>query len=155
MLQTSVRDTTETETFLSRAFALSLLAFALLSLVLSGVVPLQASSGSTSTSASAQEGSESETGNVYATPTTLVTVLYHVSGLVLSYVRFSNTGQFLFALGAFGSGALAAVGTWCLVFGGGADASGKVHKSGFMFPDQAKRQRKVEKREEKWAKKGL
>ncbi|KAI9722793.1 MAG: hypothetical protein M1828_004489 [Chrysothrix sp. TS-e1954] len=149
LLQTQVRDTTSTETFLSRALALSLLALALLSLVLSGIVPLGRPASSSSSSEDEGEGSGAAP---FATPTTLVTVLYHVSTLVLSYVRFSNEGQAVYALGAAGSGTLAAVGLWCLVFGGGA---GRTHRSGFMFPDKERRERKVGRREERWAKKGL
>jgi len=59
----------------------------------------------------------------YATPTLIITVLYHSLTAFYCYARYSRMNQSGFILGAVGSGALAAMGLWCILFGGSSHIS--------------------------------
>jgi hypothetical protein len=47
----------------------------------------------------------------------MLTTIYHSLTAFYGYVRFNRTNQFGFMLGTMGSGALAATGLWCILFG--------------------------------------
>jgi hypothetical protein len=53
----------------------------------------------------------------YATPTLIITMLYHSTTAFYAYARYSRSDQSAFVLGAIGSGALAAMGLWVIMFG--------------------------------------
>lgn len=53
----------------------------------------------------------------YATPTLIITVLYHFFIAFYCYARYIHTLQSGYVLGAVGSGSLAAVGLWVILFG--------------------------------------
>lgn len=59
----------------------------------------------------------------YATPTLIITVLYHSLTAFYCYARYGRMHQSGFILGAMGSGALAAMGLWCILFGGSSHIS--------------------------------
>ena len=74
----------------------------------------------------------------YAVPIVRITTLSHTASLIYCYIRYMNSGQVGFALGAVGYGLLAAMGLWCVLF---ATSGGKISRrtgadkrtSGFPF----------------------
>lgn len=130
MLTTPVRDATDLEHYLSRLLALTLLTLAVLQLVLTGSVPLTSSLRATT--------AESDPTAPYVQPTMTITFLYHAACAFYSYALWTSTRIFAFTLGAVGSGVLAAMGLWCILF---AAEAGRVSKktgadkrvSGFPF----------------------
>lgn len=74
----------------------------------------------------------------YAVPTLTISFAYHSAMAFYCYARYTGTGQTSFVLGAIGSGSLAAVGLWCILF---ASTSGRISRktgadkrtSGFPF----------------------
>jgi hypothetical protein len=53
----------------------------------------------------------------YAVPTLTITMLYHASMGFYCYTLWTRFGVTSFVLGCIGSGALAAMGLWCVLFG--------------------------------------
>lgn len=53
----------------------------------------------------------------YATATLIITTLYHSAAAFYAYARYTVSDQAAFLLGAMGSGALAAMGLWVILFG--------------------------------------
>lgn len=143
MLVPFARDPTDLEIYFSRSLSLALLTLAILSLLLSGIIPL---------SSSINESESEQTPSPYAVPTILITMLYHMSVLVYTYTNYVATGGVFFAAGMIGSGFLAAWGGWCLMFGG-SEGRGKV--SGWPFRNEEERKRKAEKMAARRSKKGL
>ncbi|KAK4195662.1 hypothetical protein QBC40DRAFT_288674 [Triangularia verruculosa] len=95
------------ETYLARSLGLSQLFFALLLLVLSGLLPLEPSGTTTSN-------------NPYAQAAVLITTLYHTAAGIYSYTRYNATGgQVAYLIGCLGSGFLSCVGLYVLLFGDG------------------------------------
>ncbi|KAI1259830.1 hypothetical protein F5Y18DRAFT_288808 [Xylariaceae sp. FL1019] len=92
------------ENYLARSLGFALLALGLVTVVLSGSVPL------------ATVNTPEDT--PYAAPVLLITTLHHASCAFYSWARYSATGETGFVLGFVGSAAMAAFGTWCLLFGG-------------------------------------
>lgn len=76
----------------------------------------------------------------FATPTTLVTTAYHFFTAFYAYSFYAVNGQTSYALGMAGSGALAAMGVWAILFGGGSHISRRTGKdkrtSTFPFGDK-------------------
>lgn len=54
----------------------------------------------------------------YMSPMTLVTTLFHFAVAFHCYAAYAESGLTAFMLGLVGSAGLAAMGTWCLLFGG-------------------------------------
>ena len=102
------------EIYLSRCLGFVLATLASVILLLTGVVPLDSLSEYVVANPLAQGG------NPYAFPVVFIATLYHAVSLLYCYVRWLNatTGSTGYLLGTVGNGALAAVGLWCLVFGG-------------------------------------
>ncbi|KAK0729035.1 hypothetical protein B0T21DRAFT_205268 [Apiosordaria backusii] len=97
--------TTKIETYFARSLGLSQLFFALVLLVLSGLLPL-GPAGTTSAN------------NPYAQAVVLITTLYHAAAGIYSYTRFTATGgQVAYLIGSLGSGFLSCVGLYVLLFG--------------------------------------
>ncbi len=109
---------------------MTLLVTGVLIVLLSGSVPLTSSLNATI--------EEEDPKAPYAVPTLTISFIYHAAMTFYSYGNFSTTGQSAFALGVLGSGALAVVGLWCLLF---ASSSGRISRktgadkrtSGFPF----------------------
>lgn len=117
------------------------MALALLSLLLSGALPVPDT-----------PDADVSPDSTYRKPTVMILTLYHVSAAVYLYTKWHSTSQTGFLMGLVGSGGLAAMGGATLLFSNEVNAS---KSSGWMFPTAAKRQRKVERREAKFARKGL
>ncbi|KAK4178662.1 hypothetical protein QBC36DRAFT_324314 [Triangularia setosa] len=97
------------ETYLARSLGLTQLFFALVLLVLSGLLPL-APVGTTTTTSNSP----------YAQAAVLITTLYHTAAGIYSYTRYTATGgQVAYLIGCLGSGFLACVGLYVILFGDG------------------------------------
>lgn len=74
----------------------------------------------------------------YASPTLMVTFLFHSASAFYTYTRYVTTGQGLYLFGVLVNSFIAAVGLWCLLF---ATSNGKISRktgadkraSGFPF----------------------
>ncbi|KAI1294548.1 hypothetical protein F5Y03DRAFT_313915 [Xylaria venustula] len=122
--------------YLARSLGLALLALGLVTVVLSGSIPV----------GSALDAQNSQ--SPYAGPVVLLTTLHHGASAFYSWARYTATGRNGFFLGFAGSAVLAAFGVWCLLFGGekarisrrtGADK----RTSGFPFKNTEADRRKV------------
>lgn len=135
-LLSHAHDPTPLELYLSRSLSLPLLTLAVVTLLLSGRIPL-------SSALSAPDGAP------YATPTVTVTTAFHAASAFYAYTQYAGTGRAVFTVGVAGYGALAAVGLWCLMFGGGGRLSGTgadQRTSGFPFANAEAEKRKVGRR---------
>ncbi|TGJ84119.1 hypothetical protein E0Z10_g4655 [Xylaria hypoxylon] len=124
----------DVEQYLARSLGFTLLALGLVTVVLSGSVPVGPALD--------------DTPSPYAAPVLLLTTLYHGASAFYGWARYTSTGQTGYLLGFVGSALLAAFGTWCLLFGGekarisrrtGADK----RTSGFPFRNAEADRRKV------------
>lgn len=88
---------------------MTMLVTGVLVVLLSGSVPLTSSLNATT--------DEEDPKAPYAVPTLTVSFLYHTIMGFYCYASYSTTGQSAFALGATGSGGLASLGLWVLLFG--------------------------------------
>ncbi|KAF7951101.1 uncharacterized protein EAE97_002652 [Botrytis byssoidea] len=139
MLSPEYRDATTLEEYFSRSLGFTLLTLGILTVLLTGSVPL--TSSISDTASSAVTSSESDPKAPYAVPVLTISILYH--GLIAfhCYARYTTMGTFAFALGSLGSTTLFAIGGWCLLFG---TSHGRISKktgadkrtSGFPFGNQ-------------------
>jgi len=104
-------DTTVIEIYFARSFGLALLTLAVLTVLLTGSIPLTATVSEPVTT------DESDPRAPYAVPTLAVTSVLHALCSFHAYTRYAASGQAAFALGMAGSMAGASVGLWCLLFG--------------------------------------
>ena len=129
------------EVYLSRSLGLSLLSIGILSVLLTGSVPL---------SSRLSDGVTTDAGDPkapYAVPTLTVTTLYHTASAFYCYALWTSLGVAGFALGLTGSTVLAAIGGWSLLF---ASSDGKISRktgadkrtSGFPFKNSEAAKRK-------------
>jgi len=129
------------ETHLSHLLSLALLALSLLTFLLSGAItlstsPLPSSDTSPSTSTSP-----------YAKTILILTTLHHAATASFSYARYAHSGQSAFGVGVLGSGGLAAMGGWVLMFG---LQRGGGRRSRWPFENAGERERRKERRREKF-----
>ncbi|KAF2722718.1 hypothetical protein K431DRAFT_283544 [Polychaeton citri CBS 116435] len=163
----SPRRMTDLESYLCRTLGLTLLALSIMSLLLSGVVPLTnresflqpSESSPPSSEVGTSSGNDVEGGNgtdPYAYPTLTVTTFFHGIMAFYLYTRFQYSGAFAFAMGALFSTGLFCFGLWVILFG---SDKGKFSKttgadkrtSGFPFgnKESAKEKKRESRREEK------
>lgn len=116
-----------------------MLALAFLGVLLTGAFPLLASDDPTSDISSAK--------NPYASPTLILTTLYHASTAFYTYARYNRSGQTVFILAATTSGTLAAFGLWVSMFGSGSRISKRTgadkRTSGWPFKNAEASKRKL------------
>lgn len=120
------------ETYFCRSLAFSLLLVATIMLFFTGSIPLSSSI----TEPISMDDSDPKA--PYAVPIVRITTLFHTASLIYCYIRYMNSAQVGFALGAVGYGLLAAMGLWCVLF---ATSGGKISRrtgadkrtSGFPF----------------------
>ncbi|MCJ1243741.1 hypothetical protein MMC30_000938 [Trapelia coarctata] len=126
------------ETYLSRSLAIALLTLALLTLLLTGSVPLSSTPPPSSSSSSSFPDPQTPS----ALPTLLLT-LFHTTCAIYVYTQYLNTGQTAFALGLVGYGFIAAMGLWCVLFGQGGHVSRRTGRdkrvSGWPFGEGRRR----------------
>ncbi|CAL3963658.1 unnamed protein product [Diplocarpon coronariae] len=136
LLAPEVREATPLEEYFSRSLGLTLLTLGILIVLLTGSVPLTSSISDTTNAAVTSDANDPKA--PYAVPTLAISFIYHSAIGFYAYARYASTGQTSFVLGALGSGGLAAVGLWCILF---ASTSGRISKktgadkrtSGFPF----------------------
>lgn len=134
--------TSDLELYFSRSLGFALGTLALISLFFTGAVPI-------STSAAEPISLEDNDPRApYAGPVLLVTSLFHVLTAIYAYVRYANTGQAGYILGAVGYGALACLGSWCIMFGFTSRVSARTGQdkrtSGFLFPNTSAYDKKAD-----------
>lgn len=149
MLASEPRPMTDLEAYLSRSLALLLLAFAALSLLLTGAIPL---SNSISENITATD-SDGMSKDPYAYPTLVVTTIYHALTAFYLYTQIAYRGSFGFGAGLLASTVLFCMGMWVMLFG---SEKGKISKktgadkrtSNFPFQntESAKEKKKESKR---------
>ncbi|KAL2067123.1 hypothetical protein VTL71DRAFT_1547 [Oculimacula yallundae] len=135
-LSPDVREATPLEEYFSRSLGLTLLALGTMIILLTGSVPLTSSLADTTNAAVTTEASDPKA--PYAVPVLSISLAYHSAMAFYCYARYAATSQFSFVLGAIGSGGLAAIGLWCILF---ASTSGRISRktgadkrtSGFPF----------------------
>jgi hypothetical protein len=137
------RPTPALELYLSRAYALALLALAAVSLLLSGVLPLSSTTASPS--------DDDPPPSPHRTAAALLTTLHHFAAAFLAYAAWQTSGLTAVALGAVVGGALAAAGTLCLVFAGEGRTSERTGRdkraSGMLFGGKRRWEKDIELKE--------
>ncbi|CZS90817.1 uncharacterized protein RAG0_11274 [Rhynchosporium agropyri] len=135
-LSPDVREATPLEEYFSRSLGLTLLALGTMIILLTGSVPLTSSISDTTNAAVTTEASDPKA--PYAVPTLTISLAYHSAMAFYCYARYAATSQVCYVLGTLGSGGLAAIGLWCVLF---ASTSGRISRktgadkrtSGFPF----------------------
>ncbi|KAL1964709.1 hypothetical protein VTN77DRAFT_6735 [Rasamsonia byssochlamydoides] len=119
MLRDEARPPSDIELYFSRCFGFGLLTIAVLTVLLTGSIPL------TSTVAEPVSPEETDPKAPYAVPMVLVTSVFHATCASYDYAWYTVNGQTALAIGMLGSGAIASVGLWCLLFG---SSGGRISK---------------------------
>ncbi|KAF3923074.1 hypothetical protein ABW20_dc0105744 [Dactylellina cionopaga] len=131
LLSPEVRETTPLEAYFSRSLGLAAITLGVLTVLLTGSIPL------TSSFADPTTGME-DPAAPYALPTLVITAVYHASVSFFCYMMWNETGNFGFGISTIMSAGLALIGVWCVLF---ATADGKISRktgadkrtSGFPF----------------------
>ncbi|KAF1837596.1 hypothetical protein BDW02DRAFT_543669 [Decorospora gaudefroyi] len=141
LLSPDVREATTLEVYFSRTLGFTLITLGVLTVLLTGSVPL---------SSRLSEGTTTETDDPkapYALPTLTVTALFHAAYAFYGYAMWTKTGVISFGLGTLGSGFLAVIALWCILF---ASSNGRISRktgadkrtSGFPFKNTEADKRK-------------
>ncbi|KAL1999335.1 hypothetical protein VTN02DRAFT_4665 [Thermoascus thermophilus] len=128
MLLDETRPASAIETYFARSFGVSLLTLAVMTVLLTGSIPLTATvtEAVSTTTTDKKDNDDNDARAPYAVPTIAVTAVFHALGSFHAYTRYTTGGQAAFALGMFLSGAVGFVGLWCILFGSG---RGRVSRS--------------------------
>ncbi|KAF2856060.1 hypothetical protein T440DRAFT_513152 [Plenodomus tracheiphilus IPT5] len=142
LLSPEVREASVLEVYFSRTLGFTLIALGILTVLLTGSVPLSSrlSEGATT--------SASDPKAPYALPTLTITAIFHAVYAFYGYTMWMQTGVFSFGLGTLGSGFLAAVAMWCILF---ASSDGRISRktgadkrtSGYPFKNNEADKRKA------------
>ncbi|KAK6498965.1 hypothetical protein TWF481_011536 [Arthrobotrys musiformis] len=146
MLSPEVREATPLEIYFARSAGFTALTLGLITVLLTGSIPLATSFSETSSNL------EDPTAP-YALPTLVITTAYHAFVSFYCYTMWNETGNFGFGISTIVGTALAASGVWCVLF---ATSDGRISRktgadkrtSGFPFKN-------VEADKRKSGKKGL
>ncbi|KAK8250742.1 hypothetical protein HDK77DRAFT_439180 [Phyllosticta capitalensis] len=122
LLSPTVRDPTPLEVYFSRSVGFALITLAILTLLLSGSVPL---SSRLSEEVAPTTTDPNDPKAPYALPTLGITATHHSLTAFYAYAMWNETGVMAFSLGMLGSSALAAVGLWCVLF---ASSDGRISR---------------------------
>ncbi|KAJ4367519.1 hypothetical protein N0V83_007102 [Neocucurbitaria cava] len=141
LLSPEVREASTLEVYFSRTLGMTLLTLGLLTVLLTGSVPLSSrlSEGATTSAADPKAP--------YALPTLTITALFHATYAFYCYGMWTETGVMSFGLNTIGSGFLSAVALWCILF---ASSDGRISRktgadkrtSGFPFKNTEADKRK-------------
>ncbi|CAE7012012.1 hypothetical protein CFE70_002163 [Pyrenophora teres f. teres 0-1] len=141
LLSPEVREATTLEVYFSRSLGFTLIALGILTVLLTGSVPLSSrlSEGATTSAADPKAP--------YALPTLTITAMFHAIYAFYGYAMWTKTGVTSFSLGTLGSGFLAMVALWCILF---ASSNGRISRktgadkrtSGFPFKNAEADKRK-------------
>lgn len=134
LLSPEVREATTLEVYFSRTLGFTLITLGLLTVLLTGSVPLS----SRLTEAGGTTTDPEDPKAPYAVPTLTITFIFHAIYAFYCYAMWTETGVSSFALGVIGSGGLFMVGGWCMLF---AASDGRISRktgadkrtSGFPF----------------------
>ncbi|KAJ5221750.1 uncharacterized protein N7469_010637 [Penicillium citrinum] len=119
ILLDETRPASSIEVYFARCLGMSLLTIAMLTVMLTGSIPLTASiSEPVSTE-------ESDPKSPYALPTLMVTTALHSSSAFYAYTWYVTGGQSAFAFSVLGNSVLAFIGLWCILF---ASSNGKISR---------------------------
>ncbi|GAO49032.1 hypothetical protein G7K_3193-t1 [Saitoella complicata NRRL Y-17804] len=110
LLSPEIREPSPLEIYLTRGLGLTLLSFSILSLLLTGAIPLTSSLRATT--------AEEDPRAPYTVPTLGITMAYHVAAMMLTYAFGAKGHSFTYYIAAIVEGVLAAVGLWLDVFRG-------------------------------------
>lgn len=133
------------EVYLARSLGFSFLTLAILTMMLTGSIPL------TTTIAEPVSTEESDPKAPYAVPTLVVTSFFHGISAFYAYTWFVSRGQSAFAVDVGVHSSIAAVGLWCILFASG---NGKISRStgadkrtaGFPFANSEAAKRHADKK---------
>ncbi|KUJ07944.1 uncharacterized protein LY89DRAFT_344733 [Mollisia scopiformis] len=139
LLSPQVSEPTPLEEYFARSLGITMLALGVMVVLLTGSVPLTSSFSETTDSGVSTDLSDPKA--PYAVPTLTISFFYHAAMAIFCYARYNTSGQTTFILGALGSGGLAAIGLWCILF---ASSSGRISRktgadkrtSGFPFQNK-------------------
>ncbi|KAI9815907.1 MAG: hypothetical protein M1832_005218 [Thelocarpon impressellum] len=111
------------EEYLCRSLGIGLIALGLMTILLTGSIPLTSSLSDTVGNGTSTEAYDPKA--PYAVPSLTITTLYNSAIAFYCYARFNTVGSMAFAAAASGYGGLAAVGLWCILF---ASSSGRISR---------------------------
>jgi len=130
---------TATESYFARSLGFAILTLGLLTISLSGIIPL-----------GSEFESQSDTSSPYASAVFLITSLHHASAAFYCYVRLIPEYQTGYLLGCAGSALLAAFGLWAFMFAGDSHMSRRTgadkRTSGWPFKNAEASKKNVPKR---------
>ncbi|CAG8255959.1 unnamed protein product [Penicillium nalgiovense] len=119
MLLDETRPVSPMEIYFARCLGFSLLTIAVLTVMLTGSIPLTADIKESVTT------EEDDPKAPYAVPTLMVTSIFHAACAFYAYTWYVTDGQGLFAVGVAGYSSIAAIGLWCMLF---ASSHGKISR---------------------------
>ncbi|KAI9749702.1 MAG: hypothetical protein M1815_002312 [Lichina confinis] len=136
LLSPDVREPTALEEYFSRSLGLAALTLGMLTILLTGSVPLTSSFSDSVTAAASTDPEDPKA--PYALPTLTITAFHHAAVGFYCYARFASVGSMSFAVASIANACLAGVGLWCVLF---ASSSGRISRktgadkrtSGFPF----------------------
>ncbi|PLB55106.1 hypothetical protein P170DRAFT_432647 [Aspergillus steynii IBT 23096] len=135
MLSEETRPPSAVEVYFARCLGFNLFTLAVLTVMLTGSVPL------TSSVVEPVTTDDSDPKAPYAVPTLIVTTISSGLSAFYAYSRWAASDQVAFAIGMVGYSLLASVGLWCILF---ASSNGKISRktgadkrtAGFPFKNQ-------------------
>ncbi|EGX52885.1 hypothetical protein AOL_s00007g221 [Orbilia oligospora ATCC 24927] len=144
MLSPEVRESTPLEVYFSRSLGFAVITIGLLTVLLTGSIPLKTSFADPSSSL------EDPTAP-YALPALIITATYHATVSFYCYTMWNETGNFGFGIATIMGTILAASGVWCVLF---ATSDGRISRktgadkrtSGFPFKNVEADKRKAGKK---------
>lgn len=107
------------EVYFARCLGFSLLTIAILTVMLTGSIPLTATISEPVTT------EDSDPKAPYALPTLMVTSLFHATSGFYAYTWYATGGEGVFAIAVAGNSILAFIGLWCVLF---ASSEGKISR---------------------------
>lgn len=107
------------EIYFARCLGFSFLTIAVLTMMLTGSIPL------TSEIKDSVTTDEDDPKAPYAIPTLMVTSIFHAACAFYAYTWYVTDGQGIFAVGVAGYSSIAAIGLWCMLF---ASSNGRISR---------------------------
>jgi len=115
LLSPEVRKATPLEIVFSRSLGLALVTLGILTVLLSGSVPLSSRMAGEANLGTSTDPEDPK--SPYALPTLTVTMAFHAGTAFYAYMLWTQTGITSFALAVLANGLLACVGVWIVLFG--------------------------------------
>ncbi|KAI5802636.1 hypothetical protein FPQ18DRAFT_231997, partial [Pyronema domesticum] len=115
LLAPEVRESTALEEYLSRSLGFTLIAFAVLNLILTGCVPLTSTLSEPAIAPASTDLTDPTA--PYAVPSLSITLTYHCAVAYYCYTQYMTGQAMTFFVAVVAHGLFAAVGGWVLLFG--------------------------------------